>query len=209
MWHSSRSLLVHFTTCTPALHNTSMGWKCIKIKYLNLKNKIISYPWVVATATTLNGNRGALFVSSLIWCRLPSELLNTSAEISFEDELLQRVRRRCCCVDSGWPWKTHGTENTSTHSTAHTKNSYTSETLRDLTGPFFISLPSHPVAVLRKRQKWSWHTKWPLIPVFELPAKQRSIRLCQVLFCFLWPMNTAESSGEREERISSNTVVSL
>ena len=37
-----------------------MGWKCIILKkYLNLKNKIISYPWVVATtATTLNGNRG-------------------------------------------------------------------------------------------------------------------------------------------------------
>ena len=148
---------------------------------------------------------GALFVSSLIWCRPPpSELVNTSAEISFEDELLQRVRRCCCCVDSGWPWKTHGTENTSTHSTAHTRNSYTSETLRDLTGPFFISLPSHPAAVSRKKQKWSWHTKWPLIPVFELPAKQRSIRLCQVLFCFLWPMNTAESSGERGENLQQH-----
>ena len=73
---------------------------------------------------------GALFVSSLIWCRpLPSELVNTSAEISFEDELLQRVRRCCCCVDSGWPWKTHGTENTSTHST-HEKQLY----FRNVTG---------------------------------------------------------------------------
>ena len=145
---------------------------------------------------------GALFVSSLIWCRLPSELLNTSAEISFEDELLQRVRRCCCCVDSGWPWKTHGTENTSTHST-HEKQLY----FRNVTGSdwaFFHFSAFTPIGRFEEKAKMKLTHKVAFDPRFELPAKQRSIRLCQVLFCFLWPMNTAESSGERGENLQQH-----